>query len=394
MYSCVAIGGSFDYLHKGHRVFLLQACKAGKRVLIGLTSDKYLFNKLQNNSQFQNFQTRKKEIVRFLHIHKRIDRAKIFQIDDVYGGLDKTETVEAIVVTPESISGARLINKKRKENNVKPLEMISVPLVLAQDQKPISSTRVRMGEIDREGNVYILRIRNREIKITQKMREMLGKPLGKFIEGDPRDLKAIIPDLKKHLKLFSTGPATRVFQESLQSSSNDMHSTTDSHYQGASEAHLGSPSLASPGFFSFLITIGDEVTKLVNTMDLPIGLAVVDFIVERKKKYEKLSDLGFTNSQGSIQAINPAGVITPHLTVAVYTGIQKYVKTRKMQIVQVVGEEDLAGIPAILFAPLGSIVLYGQPGRGVIAVRVTESKKRQIQELIKLSRRKSSIYEE
>ncbi len=46
--------------------------------------------------------------------------------------------------------------------------------------------------------------------------------------------------------IVSSGPAARVSQESLQSSSNDTHSATGSHYQGASEAHLGSPSLASP----------------------------------------------------------------------------------------------------------------------------------------------------
>ena len=43
---------------------------------------------------------------------------------------------------------------------------------------------------------------------------------------------------------------------------------------------------------------------------------------------------------------------------------------KKPARVQVDGEEDLMAIIAIVIAPRGSVVLYGQPGVGVVAVEV------------------------
>jgi uncharacterized protein (UPF0218 family) len=45
------------------------------------------------------------------------------------------------------------------------------------------------------------------------------------------------------------------------------------------------------------------------------------------------------------------------------------------------GEEDLAALPAMMMAPVGSVIMYGQPDKGVILVRVTESKKAEIKDL-------------
>ena len=47
------------------------------------------------------------------------------------------------------------------------------------------------------------------------------------------------------------------------------------------------------------------------------------------------------------------------------------------------GEEDLATLPAILYAPLGSAVVYGQPNEGSVLVEVTLEKKEQIKDLMK-----------
>ena len=41
MYKLVAIAGTFDRLHKGHRFFISEAFKQGEKVLIGLTSDAF-----------------------------------------------------------------------------------------------------------------------------------------------------------------------------------------------------------------------------------------------------------------------------------------------------------------------------------------------------------------
>ncbi len=46
------------------------------------------------------------------------------------------------------------------------------------------------------------------------------------------------------------------------------------------------------------------------------------------------------------------------------------------------GEEDLLTLVAILVAPAGSIVAYGQPEIGIVLVRISEDKKDEIQALI------------
>jgi len=47
------------------------------------------------------------------------------------------------------------------------------------------------------------------------------------------------------------------------------------------------------------------------------------------------------------------------------------------------GEEDLATLPAILYAPVGSVVVYGQPNEGSVLVHVTSERKKHIEEFIK-----------
>jgi len=75
---------------------------------------------------------------------------------------------------------------------------------------------------------------------------------------------------------------------------------------------------------------------------------------------------------------NPAGVITQELIDA----IRNNVNSKEPVRIFVDGEEDLAVIPACEFAPTGSLVLYGQPREGVVAVEVTEEKRRETRELM------------
>ena len=42
----------------------------------------------------------------------------------------------------------------------------------------------------------------------------------------------------------------------------------------------------------------------------------------------------------------------------------------KESLVRVIGEEDLAALPLIAYAPIDSRILYGQPSEGIVVVRV------------------------
>jgi hypothetical protein len=51
-------------------------------------------------------------------------------------------------------------------------------------------------------------------------------------------------------------------------------------------------------------------------------------------------------------------------------------------LIEVVGEEDLAPLILHPLAPLGSVVLYGQPGRGVVVRWCSEESKQRCRKLL------------
>ena len=76
---------------------------------------------------------------------------------------------------------------------------------------------------------------------------------------------------------------------------------------------------------------------------------------------------------------NPAATITKDLIDLIRESLHG---TTHVKIV-VEGEEDLATLPAILYAPLGSVVVYGQPNEGSVLVDVTPERKLHIEEFMK-----------
>lgn len=148
----VIIGGTFDVLHKGHRELLKTAFDVGKEVWIGLTTDRFI-NRAFKLHKVDGYEKRDKELRGFLKNEGLIKRAKIFPIDDPYGPSIESEEMGGIVVSQETKPTAIEINVTRKLRGLKPLKIICIDMVLADDDISISSTRIRAGEIDGEGRI-------------------------------------------------------------------------------------------------------------------------------------------------------------------------------------------------------------------------------------------------
>lgn len=144
----VIIGGTFDMLHKGHKALLRKAFELGE-VFIGLVSD--AMAKEAKKREVENFEKRKKELNGFLKEEFKIN-PKILEINDKFGFALKGD-FDYIIVSPETYETALEINEEREKRNKKPIEIVKIDLVLAEDGKLISSNRIFNGEIDKEGKL-------------------------------------------------------------------------------------------------------------------------------------------------------------------------------------------------------------------------------------------------
>ena len=81
------------------------------------------------------------------------DAAEIVPLNDSYGITVTDRCIDALVVSKETEKTAIKINRKRSEARLPPLTIVTIKMVPAENHMPISTTRIREGEIDREGHL-------------------------------------------------------------------------------------------------------------------------------------------------------------------------------------------------------------------------------------------------
>ncbi len=145
-FSKVAVGGTFDRLHPGHRRVLSVALRLGERVVIGVTTDAFV--RREGKRGVEPHERRVRRVRRFVRERGAEDRVEIVPLDDRYGITLEDPELEAIVVSPETEPVAVEINEKRRERGLDPLAIVVVPFVLDRDGERISSTKLRRGEGD------------------------------------------------------------------------------------------------------------------------------------------------------------------------------------------------------------------------------------------------------
>lgn len=313
----VVVGGTFDLLHQGHKQLLQKAFSLGENVSIGLTTDS--FNRERNKITSQDQNIRKKNLVSFLNDNNYADRYSIIWIDDIYGTSTTDTTLEAIVVTEETLPNAMRINDMRNTNGLRELEIIVTPYVTDAKGEVISSSKIRE---ESKGQVRYLKLllEKSGIQLGEVVREKLKKPFGILTK---------VEDL-----MIATQP---------------------------------------------IITVGDVTTQRVLATGNRPHLSIIDLKVQRKMLYKKISDLGFDEKEKSVRVVNPPGEISRDLIVEIQKVLQKGTSTK---VIQVEGEEDLAVIPVVLLSSLGTKVLYGQPNEGLVDIIVDEAIKQKLAKLL------------
>lgn len=318
-YKLVACGGTFDLLHAGHKSFIQNILKVSKNVVIGLTSDAYV-ESFKEGKEIEPFENRKKVLEQFLTSINAAQRVQIVPIDDYFGPLLSNEfNPQAIAVTSVTEQMAIDINQKRKAKKLPELEILKVPLKTAQDEKILSATRIRNGEINRSGRLYVNpKWRNSTLVLPESLRLELQHPWGEVLFEIPKNIN----------------PAKTV-------------------------------------------TIGDINTQTFNQNNVGQFLSIIDFLVQRQPKFHNLLELGITTKVFR-KVKNLHGTISLEL----FQSICEAFKNKDKKVILVEGEEDLAVLPVMLVAPLGYSIFYGQPNVGMVKIQVTEENKEKAYQLV------------
>ena len=148
----VAVGGTFDQFHKGHVTLICKAFAVGQKVVIGLTSDAFVA-KMGKPHVTASYEERRSELEAFLWQSGLSSRAEIVPLADPFGRTMSAEGIEALVVSKETEKIAETINLKRAKAGMSQLKIVVVNMVPAENNTPISTTRIRRGEIDRDGHM-------------------------------------------------------------------------------------------------------------------------------------------------------------------------------------------------------------------------------------------------
>lgn len=155
-----------------------------------------------------------------------------------------------------------------------------------------------------------------KLKLPENIRAELSKPLGLLLTGSPDE------NVKKIINLMKNNPPPKI------------------------------------------VLIGDFVLSYFLSFGIIPNLGIYD------KKTKRLPfDL---NLSPSVTINNPAG----HLSDEAISVIKNLLNSQGNHIVYVEGEEDLLALPAILYSPINSFIIYGIPDKGMVLIIVDEEMKK------------------
>jgi uncharacterized protein (UPF0218 family) len=124
----------------------------------------------------------------------------------------------------------------------------------------------------------------------------------------------------------------------------------------------------------FIITVGDATTEKIISYGIMPNLGIIDGIERRIKRSERdtihlmNTFLKKNHVYNQYQCKNSKGTISKEA----YLIIKKILLQGEKAIIFIDGEEDLLALPVFSLAPVGSIVLYGQPLEGMVIVKVND----------------------
>ena len=127
-----------------------------------------------------------------------------------------------------------------------------------------------------------------------------------------------------------------------------------------------------------IIAVGDVVTYHLRMVGHEPHVAVVDGMTKREKVTAEIREAIDAAGERRVEIINEPAELSKDLLLA----LREAIDHEENSLLLVEGEEDLATLPAVLAAPLGATVVYGQPDEGMVAIPVTEATRAKMRDLL------------
>ncbi|MDP6847001.1 MAG: pantetheine-phosphate adenylyltransferase [Candidatus Poseidoniia archaeon] len=147
----VCLGGTFDILHAGHARLLEAALAAGKALVIGLASDEFAAGRRPPDRELALYGAREVALRDWFAARDALERVEIVSLAEEWGPAAEGADIDGIVVSEGTREAAARLNARRLARGLAPLEVVTVPHLLAADGLPLSASRIRAGEVDAEG---------------------------------------------------------------------------------------------------------------------------------------------------------------------------------------------------------------------------------------------------
>jgi len=334
MHGIGLIGGTFDRFHSGHMSLIETALSRCENIQVWITSDAIAQSK---DARIKTWEERKSDLERATSDHS--SRISIHLLSDDFGPALETRQATAIICSNDTLPNCIEINSQRKESDLEPLEIIIAESTLSWNGKIISSSQIRSGSMDRNGNSWIpKKIRSSDARLTPIVEAELKNPFGQLIEGPEDDTSIAINEALLHIS-------------------------------------------ENPDFNGLLIAVGDVTVLGFQKAGRAADLALIDGQTKRSE-WPSSSEIRKDMYDNIVECTSPAGSLTKSLLEACSKSLSSWLEDGESSLIIVTGEEDLAPLLLHPLAPIGSAVVYGQPGKGVVVRWCDEDSKDRCRDLL------------
>ncbi|MCO5562747.1 hypothetical protein L7F22_016379 [Adiantum nelumboides] len=189
----IAMGGTFDHLHAGHKILLSMAAMTATERIIAAVTDDSMLTKKKYAEILESLDERTRRVDAFLELFGRAYnpsgavKRDVSKLTDVAGPAGTEEDLQAIILTDETVSGGDYIDKVRAEKGLKALSRLSIGVLGSGGETEVKGKDAAELAAAKVGSSYI---REWLAKKGQTEKENAGKDEDDF-DGSKRTRRPV-----------------------------------------------------------------------------------------------------------------------------------------------------------------------------------------------------------